>query len=242
MKFERNLEGCCTMARNQNVEEQGKGVESIENALTHTEQYLEKNRKWLLIAVAVLVLLVLGYIAYSNLYSKPHELEAQVQAYYAEQQFAKDSFQVALNGDGNNLGFLQVLQDYSGTKMGNLCRYYAGICYRELGDLDNAIKYLKEYSLVDKMLAPVALGAIGDCYVEKGDAATGLTYYSKAIGYSENSLTTPVFLQKRALLYEGMAKWQDALNDYQLIKDSYPRSAQARDIDKFIERVKVLGK
>ena len=128
------------MARNQKVEEQPKGVESIENALTHTEQYLEKNRKWLLIGVGVLVLLVVGYIAYSNLYSKPRELEAQVQAFYAEQQFGKDSFQVALNGDGNNLGFLQLLDDYSGTKMGNLSRYYAGICYRELGDLDNAIK------------------------------------------------------------------------------------------------------
>ena len=230
------------MAKNQNVEEQSKGVESIENALTHTEQYLEKNRKWLLIGVTVLVLLVVGYIAYSNLYSKPHELEAQVQAFYAEQQFAKDSFQVALNGDGNNLGFLQVLSDYSGTKMGNLSRYYAGICYRELGDLDNAIKYLKDYSLEDKMLAPVALGAIGDCYVEKGDATTGLTYYSKAIDYRENGLTTPIFLLKRGLLYEGMSKWGEALNDYQLIKDSYPRSAQARDIDKFIERVKVFGK
>ena len=78
------------MARNQKVEEQPKGVESIENALTHTEQYLEKNRKWLLIGVGVLVLLVVGYIAYSNLYSKPRELEAQVQAFYAEQQFGKD--------------------------------------------------------------------------------------------------------------------------------------------------------
>ncbi|MGP1363229.1 MAG: tetratricopeptide repeat protein [Bacteroides sp.] len=226
------------MAKNQKVEPNG--VESIETALTNTEQYLEKNRKWLLLGVGVLVILIVGYIAYSNLYSKPREHEAQVEAYFAEQQFGLDSFAVALNGDGNNFGFLQVLENYSGTKMGNLCNYYAGICYRELGDYDNAIKYLSAYSLQDKMLAPVALGAIGDCYVEKDDWKMGIDYYSKAIAYDENPLTTPIFLFKRGLLYEKDARWADALDDYLQIKEQYPHSAQARDIDKSIERMKLL--
>lgn len=228
------------MARSQKAEEQAKGVESIESALTHTEQYLEKNRKWLLLGVAVLVLLVVGYIAYTNWYSKPRELEAQGQAFFAEQQFGKDSFQVALNGDGNNLGFLQLMDEYSGTKLGNLSRYYAGICYRELGDLNKAIEYLKAYSLEDEMLAPIALGAIGDCYIEQGNTTEGLAYYAKAIEYKTNTLTTPIFLLKRAIVYENQEKWQEALKDYELIKDAYPRSSQARDIDKFIERVKLL--
>ena len=89
------------------------------------------------------------------------------------------------------------------------------------------------------MVAPVALGALGDCYVEKGNVEKGLSFYSKAISYTSNTLSTPLFLLRRGLLYEANGRKADALVDYQTIKDSYPKSPQALDIDKFIERVKV---
>ncbi len=227
------------MSKSGRTEEQLNGVESIESALTNTEQFLERNRKVLLLGVVALVLLVVGYIAYSNLYAKPRELEAQKQVYFAERLFGKDSFQVALNGDGNNLGFLQIMDEFSGTKIANLCRFYTGVCYRELGDYDKALEFLRSYSLDDDMVAPVALGAIGDCYVEKGDTENGIAFYSKAIAYRSNALSTPLFLLRRGLLYEASSKKVEALADYQLIKDAYPRSAQASEIDKYIERVKV---
>ena len=227
------------MSKSGRTEEQLNGVESIESALTNTEQFLERNRKVLLLGVVALVLLVVGYIAYSNLYAKPRELEAQKQVYFAERLFGKDSFQVALNGDGNNLGFLQIMDEFSGTKIANLCRFYTGVCYRELGDYDKALEFLRSYSLDDDMVAPVALGAIGDCYVEKGDTENGIAFYSKAIEYRSNALSTPLFLLRRGLLYEASSKKVEALADYQLIKDAYPRSAQASEIDKYIERVKV---
>ncbi|MGP1460317.1 MAG: tetratricopeptide repeat protein [Bacteroides sp.] len=227
------------MSKSARTDEQLNGVESIENALTHTEQYLEKNRKGFLFGVVILVVVVVGYIAYSNLYAKPKEAEAQKQVYFAELQFGKDSFNVALNGDGNNLGFLQIMEDFSGTKIANLSRFYAGVCYRELGDFDKAIALLDSYSLEDDMIAPVALGTLGDCYVEKGDVEKGLSFYSKAISYRSNTLAVPIFLLRRGLLYEANAKKTEALADYQMIKDLYPKSPQALEIDKFIERVKI---
>lgn len=227
------------MSKSARTDEQLNGVESIENALTHTEQYLEKNRKGFLFGVVILVVVVVGYIAYSNLYAKPKEAEAQKQVYFAELQFGKDSFNVALNGDGNNLGFLQIMEDFSGTKIANLSRFYAGVCYRELGDFDKAIVLLDSYSLEDDMIAPVALGTLGDCYVEKGDVEKGLSFYSKAISYRSNTLAVPIFLLRRGLLYEANAKKTEALADYQMIKDLYPKSPQALEIDKFIERVKI---
>ena len=227
------------MSKSARTDEQLNGVESIENALTHTEQYLEKNRKGFLFGVVILVVVVVGYIAYSNLYAKPKEAEAQKQVYFAELQFGKDSFNVALNGDGNNLGFLQIMEDFSGTKIANLSRFYAGVCYRELGDFDKAIALLDSYSLEDDMIAPVALGTLGDCYVEKGDVEKGVSFYSKAISYRSNTLAVPIFLLRRGLLYEANAKKTEALADYQMIKDLYPKSPQALEIDKFIERVKI---
>ena len=50
----------------------------------------------------------------------------------AEIYFEKDSFNLALNGDLNSAGFIDIADDYSSTKTGKLANYYAGICYLNL--------------------------------------------------------------------------------------------------------------
>lgn len=219
---------------------QAGGVEALDAALTRTERYIDKNRKWFLLGLVVLIVGVSGYLAYRNLYLSPLEEEAQSQVYFAQQQFEKDSFEVALQGDGNSLGFLAIIEEYGPTEIANLSHYYAGICYRELGDFDNAIKMLRAYSTRDEMIAPIALGALGDCYVEKGDLESGLSHYRKAASYKKNTLTTPIFLMKQAGILEGKGDWQGAIEAYSAIKEQYPRSNQARLIDKYIERARVL--
>lgn len=215
-------------------------MEALDAALTRTERFIERNRRWLIGGLIIAVVAVSGYLAYRNLYLTPLESEAQSQAFFAQQQFERDSFLLALNGDGNSLGFLSIIENYGPTKMANLSRYYAGICYRELGDFDNAIRMLEGYSPSDRMLAPIAIGALGDCYVEKGDLEAGLARYRKAVSYSENTLTAPIFLMKQAALLEGKGDWQGAIAAYSAIKEQYPRSSQARLVDKYLERARVL--
>lgn len=228
------------MAKNDTKGQQAEGVEALDAALTRTERYLEKNRKWLVIGLLAIVLIITGYLGYRHFYMAPLEEEAQRQAFFAQQQFEKDAYALALNGDGNNLGFLALIDEYGRTKIGNLSRYYAGICYRELGNFDSAILLLERYKIVDEMVAPIALGALGDCYVEKGDLDRGLTYYNKASDYKENTLTAPIFLMKKAGILEGKGDWKGAIAAYETIKTQYPRSNQARLIDKYIERARVL--
>lgn len=221
------------MAR-KNKQGEPEGVERMNVALTRTEGFIERYRYWILGCVGVVVLVVVGVLLYKSYIVAPRELEAQEQMFRAERYLQQDSLNVALNGDGNNLGFLQVAKDYSGTKAGNMARYYAGIIYREQGDWDAALQMFSDYDKVDKMLAPIAYGAMGDCYVEKGDLASGMKYYKKAIGYRENELTTPVFLMKLAAVAGRQGDWQAAEEAYERIKMEYPRSTEARDIDKFI--------
>ncbi|PIE84408.1 MAG: hypothetical protein CSA07_02580 [Bacteroidia bacterium] len=217
-------------------------VESLDQTLGSTEQWIERNRKWLLIAVLGVVVVVLGVLGYRNMVAGPRERDSQVQAVFATQQFHKDSFELALNGDGNSLGFLQLMEDYPGTKIANLAHYYAGICYMELGRYEEALTQLKAYEVQDKMLAPIALGATGDCLVELGREEEGMAYYSKAAGYKENILTTPIYLMKQGILHERSGKWEEALAAYRTIKNDYPESQQARDIDKFIGHAEQQGK
>lgn len=122
----------------------------------------------------------------------------------AEQYFAKDSFNLALNGDGNYLGFLDIIEEYSITKSANLANYYTGISYLHLGQYENAIEYLKQFESNDKMIAPIAYGAIGDAYVELENTDEALVFYKKAVTSSENDFTAPIYLMKIGLVQEKM--------------------------------------
>ncbi|MHC1704927.1 MAG: tol-pal system YbgF family protein [Tenuifilaceae bacterium] len=215
-------------------------VESLENALTRTERYIESNQKSLTIIVLAIVIVVGAYLGYKKLYLAPMEEKAQSQIFAAEQYFERDSFKLALNGDGNYLGLLDIIDKYGPTKSANLAFYYAGVSYRELGDFETAIKYLKKFNAGDLLVTPLAYGAIGDCYVELKNYKEGVNFYEKAVNYNSNDFTTPIFLKKSGLVYEELKDYKSAQKVYEQINEKYPKTTEARDIEKDIIRIKAL--
>ena len=153
-----------------------------------------------------------------------------------------DSLKLALNGDGNYLGFIDIADNYKFTKTGNLANYGAGICYLHLGDYQSAIDYLNKYSKKDKVIGSLALGATGDAYVELGDIEKGIAKYLEAAEFADNAFNSPLFLMKAGELYELSGKFTDALTVYEKIKDKYPESTEGSSIEKYIARVKLLNK
>lgn len=224
--------------------DQHDNLTEIESALTKTEQFIEDNQKIILYVIGAIVLIAVAYLSISRLYLYPREKEAQSQMFMAEQYFEKDSFNLALNGDGNYLGFLDIIDDYGMTKAGKLAKYYAGISNLRLGNFDEAISYLEKFKTKDILLAPAAQGAIGDAYLEKGDQDNALKRYKKAALLSENELTAPIYLLKAGNLLENMDQFQDALEQYNFIKEKYPLSNEGTVVDKYISRVnsKIQGK
>ncbi len=228
------------MAKNKKKGDNPQGLKNVEETLTRTEQFLESNYKALLAGLGVIVLLV-GLFWLGKLYLNNRNNEAQAQMYQAQRYLESDSLKLALNGDGNYLGFIDIASDYKFTKAGNLARYCAGICFLHLGQYQEAIDYLGKYSRKDKVIGSLAIGAIGDAYVELGDTKKGLSKYIEAAEYSENSFNTPVFLMKAAELYEMEHDYARALQIYQRIKDEYPETTEGNAIDKYIARVKILS-
>jgi tetratricopeptide (TPR) repeat protein len=216
-------------------------ISNVEETLTRTEQFLEENYKTLLIGLGVIVVLV-GLFWLGKLYLGKKNDEAQSQMYQAERYFEMDSLNLALNGDGNYLGFLDIIKDYKLTNAGNLARYHAGICYLHLGNYQEAIDFLNKYSKKDKVLGSLAIGATGDAYVELGDLEKGVTKYLEAAEFGMNSFNTPLYLMKAAELYELTGKYSDALSIYERIQSDYPESTEGSSIDKYIARVKLLIK
>jgi tetratricopeptide (TPR) repeat protein len=215
--------------------------EGIENALSRAERYIEENRKSLTIIIAAIVLAVVLYLAFIKFYLQPKETRAQKQMFMAEQYFEKDSFKTALNGDGNYPGFLEIINNYGLTKSANLSRYYAGICYKNLGNYKEAIQYLKKFESDDKIISNIALGSIGDCYANLGDNKQALKYYKRAADNEKNDFTTPMYLMRAGILMEQMNDYQGALKNYQRIEKEYNRTYQEQQIEKYVERVKIKG-
>lgn len=218
--------------------ETGKGIENVEQTLTKTEQFLEQNYKPLLYVLIGLVAVV-GIFWLLKMYSGKKNDEAKSQMFMAEQYFGQDSLKLALNGDGNNLGFIDISDQYKMTKSGKLANFYAGACLVHLGQFEEAINYLNKYTLKDDLLAPEAKGLIGDANVELGNTDEGIKYYLEAADMADNSFHTPIYLMKAGMMYESNGKYAEALGLYEKIQDKYPESTEGKSIDKYIARVKM---
>jgi tetratricopeptide (TPR) repeat protein len=216
-------------------------ISSVEETLTRTEHFLEENYKTLLIGLGIIVALV-GIFWLGKLYLNKRNDEAQSQIYQAEKYLEMDSLNLALNGDGNYLGFLDIAKDYKFTNTGNLARYSAGICYLHLGKYQEAIDFLNKYSKKDKVLGSLAIGATGDAYLELGDVDKGVAKYVEAADFAKNSFNTPLFLMKAGEIYELNGKYSEALKVYERIESEYPLSTEGTTIEKYIARVKLLIK
>ncbi|MCF6213873.1 MAG: hypothetical protein L3J45_07610 [Flavobacteriaceae bacterium] len=225
--------------------------ETLNVTASRSEQWIEKNQKPLFLGLAVVAVIILGYLGYNKYIQEPKEIEAS-----NELAFPKQYFEAALNGKTLNIlvqerdslltlgldgadgkyGFLDIADTYSGTKAGNLAEYYAGISYLKMRDYKNAVIHLGKYSSDDELLAPTALAAIGDAFAEIDQLEDALDYYIKAANTKENGFTTPLFLFKAGQTALGLGKSEKALSFFKRIEKDYPKSDAAKDIDYYINK------
>lgn len=216
-------------------------LKEVEHALTTAEYFFEKHARLISIIFGGAVVLALLLLATHRFYTIPHESKAKDQIFTAEQYFEKDSFNLALNGDGNFPGVLDIIDNYGRTPSGNLAKYYAGISYLHIGKYKEAIEYLEGFKTDDILLKPVATGAIGDAWAEQGNKEKAVKYYAEAAEASSNNFTTPVFLLKEGRMYEAMGNKEKALSTYLQIKDKYSESNEGRLADKYIARLTAVN-
>lgn len=213
---------------------------AVEEALGKTEQFIERHQNLLMYGILGVILLVLGYFGYQRFYITPMEKDAQEEIFMAQKYFEMDSLNRALYGDGNALGFIDIIDDYGRTSTGNLAKYYAGICYLRMGDFEEAINYLRKHDPSDNIIGPMALGAIGDAYLELNEPNRAAGYYMDAADENINDFTTPMFLYKAGMTYELLADYNNAFKAYDRIYREFYRSSEGRTIERNIAKVKRL--
>ncbi len=209
----------------------------LSEARSSASNFFEHNQTKIIGAVAAIVIIFGGWYVYKNLIQKPKEQKALAQMWKAQFQFEQDSFLVALeNPGGGYSGFLSIIKDYKGTKAGNLSNFYAGISYLNLGNFDAALTHLNRFKPTDEIGPTLKFGALGDVYSELNQMDKALANYKKATTTADNTLLTPYYLKKLALLNETQGNLEEALVIYKKIKAKYPKSNEALTIDKYIAR------
>ena len=207
----------------------------IGGIITKTEQYIKKNKKALVTAACVVIVVALGIWAYITLVARPRQVRAAEDMFAAEQWFNEGEFEKALNGTDEYMGFTEVIDEYGCTKAGNLAKYYAGICQLNLGNYDEAIDLLKSYKGKDLFTSVEAKMLIGDAYAEKENPTEAIKYYEKAANKaSDNFIIAPTALWKAGMMYLQLDKKEDAIKAFQQIKDNYPESPEWAEADKYI--------
>lgn len=215
---------------------------TLDDSASKTEEWAVKNQNYILIAVGAIALIVLGYLGYNKFVAEPKASEAMNEMFQAQQYFdqavsgtAKDSlYTLSLNGGEGKFGMLDIIEEYSGTPAANLANYYAGTAYLNLKDYKNAVKYLGDFSSDDLMLGPIAKGGIGDAFMQLNQPEEALDYYNKAAKMNTNGYTTPLYLFKAANVAMKLGKIESALENYKKIKEDFPDSSEASNIDVFI--------
>lgn len=211
--------------------------ENMDNALSTSEAFVEQNKQPILIGLGIAALVIIAVMCFKTYYLEPREQEAKQSIFAAEQFFAKDSFQLALDGKDEAMGFLEIIDEYGSTDAGNLAKAYAGVCYKQLGDNENAIKYLDKFSADDKMIQPAIKGAIGDCYWDNGDTEKAISYYKKAAS-EKNEVIAPFYSKRAALACMSIGKNDEAVKLLETIINDYPAAPEVAEAKKMLQMAK----
>ena len=215
---------------------------ALDESANKTEAFVEKHQKVIFGVVAAVAVIAVGYFAYNKFIVEPNETDAKEQIFVSEQNFKKategtksDSlYSLALNGSEGKFGFVRIADEYSGTKTGNLANYYAGIAFLNTGKYDKAIEYLEKFDSSDKILKPIATGAIGDAHAQKNQLKEAIEYYIAAAETNKNEMTTPIYLLKAGKAALALKDKAQALKHFTDIKENYESTAEAQGIDALI--------
>jgi predicted negative regulator of RcsB-dependent stress response len=211
------------------------------SALEKIQAAYENNKKRINTITTVVLLAVVGFVVYANFILKPKENKAATALSYAQQFFAMDSLNLALNGDNTHPGFVKIIKKYSGTKSANLAHYYAGVCYLRTGEFKKAISELEAFNGKGTAFASMSKGCLGDAYMETNNTQKAIDCYMDASANKADEVITPMYLLRAAMANEMAKNNEEAKRLYIEIRDQYATSPQARDVEKNLARLGELG-
>ena len=194
----------------------------LDRGALDTEKFLEKNAKILLIVFGALVVGVLGYFAFQQFYEAPRNEEATLSYLAAQKNLADGKDELALGGkSAANPGYLGTYNEYSGTKVGKLSAYNAGLIKFKEGKYQEAYDLLDKFSSDNKILMALKYGAMADCHANLNKNDDALSLLDKAISASDDPYTSYYFTRKAGVVALALKKNAEAKKYFSSIEEKY---------------------
>ena len=138
--------------------------EQVAEKVSSVEKFFNENKKIIWGCLGAIIVIGVAVLCYHKFYAQPQKEEAAEQMFPAEANFRAENYELALNGDGNVLGFSQIISEY-GSYAGTAVYFYAGVCELQLGKYEEALSYLDKYKGKDEIIKVKDNAFKGDTYV-----------------------------------------------------------------------------
>lgn len=214
--------------------------EAIATRLGRGEAFLKENTKLVGGIIGLMILIIAGIVGYQIHKANQNE-KAQGEMFQAVYYYEQDSVDFALNGDGVQLGFLDIIDQYGGTEASNMAHFYVGSIYLSQGEYQLAVDHLEEFSSDDFLVQAQAYSLTGDAYLELGNTQDAIQQYKNAANYKENKFFTPKYLSKLAIAYEEAGNLQAAIETYGEIESNYSDAYEYTEARKHKARLEGLA-
>ena len=207
-----------------------------EAVVDRAKDFWSRFGKTISIALGAVILVVGGFLIYKNFVQGPKEKKAADAIFRAEQFYAQDSLDKALNGEGAVLGLEKVISQYGGTEAGNRAKFMAGSIYVKKGSFDKAINYLKDFTTDAPQVQARAYKLLGDAYSEKGNGKEAFDYYKKAARHFEDDdMAASEALFLAAYLSDKVLNDKNgAIELYKEVKTKYGQTQWAFEAEKYL--------
>lgn len=229
------------MANNENLgSKKSEQLQENENFVTRFLSFFNKYQNIIYGVIIGILVVILAILAFNRFYIQKKNAEASAQIVQPIHWFIQGdtaSLKLALEGDGENDGFLDIASGYKITKTSNTANYYAGLTYLKLGQKEDALEYLKKFKKKEDVLWYACQATIGDIYDEQGDESKAISYYEKA-AKGTDPYFTPIALFKLGQMYERKGDWKKALDAYQTIEKDFYAEYNKMSIAQYVERAK----
>lgn len=207
-----------------------------EAVVERAKDFWERFGKTIAIALGAVVLVVGGYLAYKNFVAGPKEKKANDAIFRAQEYYGQDSLDKALKGDGQYPGFEKIINDFGGTRAGELARFYAGSIYLKKGDVNKAVGYLKDFSTDAPQVQARAYKLLGDAYAEQGKGKDAIEQYKKAAAtFEEDDMAASEALFMAGYLADKVLNDKtQAIELYKQVKTNYAQTQWSFEADKYL--------
>lgn len=216
--------------------------DTLDQSSNKAVSFIESKSKPLANGFFIIVLLFAGVYFYNKYYSEPQSEKAANELFFPMDYFNKKQYEIALNGDGQYFGFIDLADQYSGTNIANIALFYAGISYASLEKLGDAISTLKKVSSDDVDLMASTYSKIADYEAENDNYTSSLTYYEKALGLSKNIHARSILLYKAASTSMLVKDNKKALKYFSAYVEEFPNNPLIEDAKKLKEQLEWAAK